>query len=292
MHFPALHRANLKSRFGMLKKPNMSAKQQGKQPVKNKPAMVEHVNDMIDVPDTNVPEQGDARNKQEASSPRVFDSDSPRVTTSLTAAQFLAQVRSENTDPSTLTEAKQAVWVREKYTDFKNRSTGARIVQAVKSGSIVSPPSQTIEASDEHSPRVQSRQSLDLVGIGGAWSLSIRTCSVRASVASVSDQLSDTSTVIDDNTTIASGTRLSWQEQPQHARHSLNVFPLPRFRHSLTKDSMINSEAFRNYRRPESSTTSQPFESSTVRPSVLRVPLLNASQASIESHDSRDHTIA
>lgn len=210
VHFPALHRANLRSPFGSLKKAKMSNKQQGKQPVKNlSPGdnLAVHGSDLS----TSV-EPNEQANKEKIPFPISDLQD--HLAAAPAASRFLATVRSEMQDPSSLSDKGKARWLRENYTSFKALPVQSGVTQSLASKNTSTPK----EITTQHPPlgivldNTPSRQSIDLSGIGGARSLSARTHSVRASIASISDHISEGSTMMDDASTVASSPRISWQE--------------------------------------------------------------------------------
>jgi hypothetical protein len=266
---PALHRANLRSRLGSLTKRRLSAKQQGKQPIDD-PLRMADVMDNIQEPNTPEPTERNFMVVLEDPTRPSANTDRSPVTPSATAAAFLATMKNDSTDLSTMTVKQRADWVRAKYTEFINSSVASTYADAnvsAESAATAEPPSEV--SGDE-----RSSAPIDLAGVGGRQSPSARSYSYRASILTVSDRISEAETVIgDDATTVASGPRSSF-EQFRSARpnstQSLNAYTLQlsRLRRAEWRrsgDSGVPVEAIPSMPRPVSRASDRSSHGSTIR---------------------------
>ncbi|KAF9695437.1 hypothetical protein EKO04_006428 [Ascochyta lentis] len=282
IRFPAFHRANLRTRFGITKPPKMSVRRWGKQPIST-PMVAEHVTDSDHAPDLSL--SGEASQGCQAGGPTARDFEPDKTyDSSDTAIQFLQNLASETTHLALMTEKEKAVWVRAKYTEFKNRIDVA--------GDVGDPMPQLVQLADLISR--QGRGSDELLGLGSHLA-AFDEYRPRDSF-SISERTSEAETAVDDTTAISlpryslvdflqRERRGSGSPRP-HSMTASTLQPLRRGRREVrfSMDSAVTGEVRRSSSIPRSTATDRYSQSSAVRTSMLSSTRLNMSQASLASY--------
>lgn len=290
MRFPALHRANLRVKLGIIKQPKVSAKRLGKQPTRvtvySEPTM-----DSVHTPDASRLKGHYGEGHQYRPISRRLDSAGRPATPSDAVVQFLATVANDITNLSAMTEDEKIVWIREKYTEFRNRPAVQVNAPAMASMETATIPDAATEALYNEANLHRGR-SLELLGLGSHHGQFDRFWPVRPSTISVCERTSEAETAVDETTNIASGPRYSWIEHLRRERSgsprppSVNTHTAHRIRGSrgeirFSMDSAVTGEATRSTSRPRSSATDRRSQGSTARTSMLGTTV---SQTSLASH--------
>ena len=247
MRVPALHRANLRSRFPILNQPRMSAKRRGKQPTRT-PMTHENATDPSVSPDEDYGDRYSSNIQSEGSLIPMFGS-TRRLYASMDAAMdFLQTIANDTTQLDSMNEKQRAAWIRARYTEFR--------YQNGRAGSTL-----------------QDCRDLELDGIGSHLGVleefSLSDSSLRASSCSFSERVSEADTAIEDAVAAAlraphyppvefthherrdSGSRRQ-QSRTAYTRQRLRQ-RWPRIRPSI--DSEPTTDAARSPSRPRSAVT-------------------------------------